>query len=95
MITKKLRNRQKRVQEGKFPELKKILLHFFDQCRTSNIPMSGPMLIEKVKKIAMKVKLADCSFTSGWLQKFRVLYRISCYAVSGESRDVLADSVAE
>nr|XP_042897002.1 tigger transposable element-derived protein 4-like [Parasteatoda tepidariorum] len=85
-------SKKMRVQEGKFPEKEKILLQFFNQCRASNIPVSGPMLMEKAKEIAIKLNLTDSGFTAGWLQKFKAMVG---QVVNGESRKVPADSVAE
>ena len=37
------------------------------------------MLIEEAKEIAIKLKLADHDFTTGWgLQKFKVCHGITC-----------------
>ena len=84
-----------RVQEGKFPQVENVLLQFFNQCRASNIPVSGPMLMEKAKEIAVKLNLVNCDFTTGWLQKFKARHGITCQVVNGESRDAPVESVAE
>nr|XP_015928523.2 tigger transposable element-derived protein 6-like [Parasteatoda tepidariorum] len=88
-------SKKMRVQEGKFPEMEKVLVQFFNPCRASNIPVNGPVLMEKAKEIAMKLNLTDSGFTAGWLQKFKAWNGFTCHVVSGESKIVPADSVAE
>ena len=54
-----------RVQEGKIPEIEKVLLQFFNQYYASNTPVSDPMLLEKAEEITMKLNLTACGFTEG------------------------------
>lgn len=39
----------KRIREAKYPELEASLMEFFDQCRNSNIPVSGKFIQETAK----------------------------------------------
>lgn len=84
-----------RVQAGKFSEVEDILLKFFIQCRAANIPVSGPMLIEKAKEIALKLDVKDAFFSTGWLHKFKARHGISCKMISGEGKDVPQESVED
>ena len=84
-----------RVQEGKFPEVEDVLITFFRQCRSSNIPVSGPLLMEKAQEIALKLNVKDACFSAGWLHKFKMRHGISSQVVSGESKDVPDETVDE
>lgn len=75
--------------------MEKVLPQFIYPSCASNIPVSVPMLLEKAKEIAMKLNLADCGFTVGWLQKFKARHGITCQFINGETRDFPVDSVAE
>lgn len=39
-----------RAQKGKLSDVEEILMKIFTHCRASNIPVNGPMLMEKAKK---------------------------------------------
>lgn len=84
-----------RVQEGKFPEVEDILITFLTQCRASNIPVSGPLLMEKAQEIAVKLNVKGACFSTGWLHKFKMRHGISSQVISGESKDAPDETVDE
>lgn len=43
----------------------------------------------------MKLNVAYCGFTAGWLQKFKVCHGITCQVINDEWRSVAVDSVSE
>ncbi|GBN81449.1 Tigger transposable element-derived protein 6 [Araneus ventricosus] len=83
-----------RVQSGKFADVEKGLLQWFNQCRSVKIPISGPLLMEKAQEISKKLNVeCDASFSSGWLQKFKLRHGITGKTVSGKSGDVDCETV--
>ncbi|GBN52936.1 Tigger transposable element-derived protein 4 [Araneus ventricosus] len=74
-----------RVQSGKFADVEKVLLQWFNQCRSVKIPISGPLLMEKAQEISKKLNVeCDASFSSGWLHKFKLRLGITGKTVSGD-----------
>ncbi|GBO12743.1 Tigger transposable element-derived protein 6 [Araneus ventricosus] len=83
-----------RVQNGKFVDVEKVLLQWFNQCRSVKILISGPLLMEKAQEISKKLNVeCDASFSSGWLHKFKLRHDITGKTVSGESGDVDCETV--
>ena len=55
------------VQQGKFSEVEDIVMKFIVQCRSSSIPVSGPILMEKAREIALKLNVKDA-----WMRVFQL-----------------------
>lgn len=89
-----LAKKRSRIQEGKHRELETLLLEFFNQSRASNMPISGPILMEQAKELALKLEI-DEEFvaSSGWLHKFKKRNGISQKMISGESAAVNDETV--
>ncbi|GBL81933.1 hypothetical protein AVEN_50521-1 [Araneus ventricosus] len=67
-----------RFQSGKFPDVEKVFLKWFNQCRSIKIPINGPLLTEKSQEISKKLNVeCDASFSSGWLRKFKLRHGIT------------------
>ncbi|KAL4154212.1 hypothetical protein QTP88_002044 [Uroleucon formosanum] len=58
-------------------EINKAVWDWFVKARSKNIPISGPMLQEKSKDIAIKLRNTDFKGSNGWLECFRKIYNIS------------------
>lgn len=78
----------KRQKQPEFPDLEKSLLLWFAQCRQSNIPVSGPLLIEKAQFFAKKLNFNNFKASSGWLDRFKKRNNISFKKICGESAAV-------
>ncbi|XP_025424407.1 tigger transposable element-derived protein 7-like [Sipha flava] len=74
-------------------EINKAVWNWFVKARSKNIPISGPMLQEKSKDIAIKLGNTDLKGSNGWLECFRKRHNISWNQVCGESNDVNVDEV--
>ena len=63
---------------------------WFTAQRSKNIPISGPILQEYARKVAMDLDDSSDKFkaSNGWLDRFRTRYNIQFRAISGESRSV-------
>lgn len=61
------------------------LLEWFKEKRHENIPISGPLLLQKSEDLAKK--LGDHTFkaNTGWLDRFKTRHGIVCRAITGES----------
>ena len=81
-------SRKMRVQQGKFPEVEDILMKFFAHCRTSSIPVGGPMFMEKAKEIELKLNVSDARFSTRCLHLFKTRHRISSQVISVEIKNV-------
>lgn len=53
------------------------------------------MLIEKAKKIALKLNVRDPRLSTGCLHKFKMWHGILSQVVSGESKNASAEKVDE
>ncbi|GBP00270.1 Tigger transposable element-derived protein 4 [Eumeta japonica] len=74
-IMKKIQNGQtlscKRQRIAEFPGLEECLLKWFEQCRSQNISVSGPLLQEKAEMYSKSLGLANFRNSNGWLEKFK------------------------
>jgi len=80
--------KRKRDQEGRFLELDKAILTWFQQKRAARIPISGPLLQTKAREFALKLGVEDFQASNGWLQKFKNRHGITGKCISGESGSV-------
>ncbi|XP_052217900.1 tigger transposable element-derived protein 4-like [Dreissena polymorpha] len=75
---------------AKCPKVESALLTWFKNKRQLNLPISGDDLKEKAKEFASQlgVSSAECEFSSGWLDRFKLRHGIVCKTVSGEAGSV-------
>ncbi|XP_048757081.2 tigger transposable element-derived protein 4-like [Ostrea edulis] len=61
------------------------LLEWFKEKRKDNLPLSGPILLQKADELAKK--LSDSSFkgNTGWLDRFKNRHGIVCRTINSES----------
>jgi transposase-like protein len=69
------------------------LLEWFKEKRQENIPISGPLLLQKSEDLARK--LGDTTFkaNTGWLDRFKCRHGIVCRSIAGESAVVDSKTV--
>lgn len=74
-----------RVRAPEYDKVEKALYAWFLETRAKNIPVDGPMLMEKAKWFA--TALGEDNFTggTGWQQRFKNRYDIVGKTLSGES----------
>jgi hypothetical protein len=77
--------------------LDSALFQWFTAHRASNIPISGPILLEKANEFAQKLNEVPKKGTvsESWIVRFRERHGISFQCVSGEAGAVDAGSVGE
>ena len=56
---------RQRLKSAKYEDLEKILVEWFHQARSSNLPISGPILQEKAFEVAARLGLDEFSASTG------------------------------
>ena len=84
---------QKRSTNEKFSEVNKLLWEWYVRARESNIPVSGPLLMEEAKLIAESIGDKSFQGTNAWLQKWKRRHNIAEMNITGEEGDVNSDTV--
>jgi hypothetical protein len=72
-----------------------VLLKWFKQKRSENVPVSGPLLMSKAEELAKLLNDKDSVCTTGWIDRFKLRHNICCGKVSGEARAVNCETTAE
>ena len=70
-------------------------MKFFAQCRASNMSVNKPILMEKARKIELKLNARDAYFSNRLLHMFKMWHGISCQTINRKSKDVLAEKFDE
>ena len=81
---------RKRMRTGKYEEIEAAVLKWLQTGRAKNLPISGPLLLEKAKEFAslMDFSEADFSASQGWLERFKSRNNIVGKKMCGESAAV-------
>lgn len=61
---------------SRFPSIDKCLIKWIKQTQVKNIPLSGTLLQEKSKEIAIELGIKDFSASNGWLGRFKQRHNI-------------------
>ena len=61
--------KRQRVKTWIYEKLKEALLKWFTAMRVGNIPISGPILLEKAHEFAKTFNYNDITTSNGWLHK--------------------------
>lgn len=85
--------KRQKIKHGKFDDLEKILLEWFHEARSSNLPINGNILTEKAHEIARKLNLGDFTGSCGWLDRFKTRHGIIYRKICGESESVNEEDV--
>ena len=84
---------QKRSNNEKFSDINQLLWEWYARARESNIPVSGPLLVEEAKLIAESLGEENFKGTNGWLQKWKRRHNITEMSIAEEEGDVSAKKV--
>ena len=84
---------QKRSNNEKFSDVNQLSWEWYARARESNIPVSGPLLVEEAKLIAESLGEENFKGTNGWLQKWKRRHNITEMSIAGEEGDVSAEKV--
>ena len=69
----------------KFDSIDQALLQWFTEQRTHGGPISGPLLLEKVKQFAEELGQIDFKASTGFLDSFKDRHGITFRTICGES----------
>lgn len=87
---------RKTLHAAKLQDLDSALYKWFSLKRSEGAAISGPILIEKGKEFYEKMKLTEpCTFSEGWLTRFKDRHGIRKLDVSGEQKSADANAADE
>uniref|UniRef100_H3B530 HTH CENPB-type domain-containing protein n=1 Tax=Latimeria chalumnae TaxID=7897 RepID=H3B530_LATCH len=78
---------QKHKHTGKDATVEEALLAWTTEKHACNVPISGPILLQKAEDLAKELKMENFAATSGWLSYWKARHQISCKKEHGESAD--------
>lgn len=79
---------RKRLREPRFSELEECTLRWFKEARDNNIPISGPVLLNKAEEFSKMLKIDNFKGSIGWLNRFKERHGLSFKKVCSESASV-------
>lgn len=78
-------SKHKRLRASPLDKVDEALLIWFKQARSDNVPLSGPILLEKAEELARILGHEDQPISTGWLDRFKARHGIVFKVVSGEA----------
>ena len=78
---------RKRLRTAKHEDIDDAVYIWFQDVRSKNIPISGPLLREKAVEYSRALGHDDFQASVGWLNRFRDRYGIRAKVLCGESGD--------
>jgi kinesin family protein 6/9 len=81
-----LRRKFSKTSDGALVD--KVTFEWFCRAHSYNLPVSGPLLQEKTRKVANEVGLESFKTSNGWLQQFRQRHNIFFKNICGEGNSV-------
>ncbi|XP_066554188.1 E3 ubiquitin-protein ligase RAD18 isoform X2 [Amia ocellicauda] len=83
---------RKRRRAGRAEDVETSLLNWFSQARRGQMPVSGPLLMEKAGQLAHGLGMTDFKASGGWLERWKARNNIRFKKPHGERRDADAFS---
>ena len=68
--------------------LNTLVFRWFSLARSQGFPISGPIMQEKAKQIALLLGVENFQASVGWLQSFKKRHLLSLRTISGESGNI-------
>jgi hypothetical protein len=87
---------KKRVRESKYPDMEQMVFVWYTHVITKGLTISDDTLIEKAKEFGAMLGIDDgvhFSYSKGWLEKFKIRFKIKQYQIHGESGSVSKELV--
>jgi hypothetical protein len=75
----------KRHRQGKDPEVEEALLLWFTRAVNQGLPVSGPLLMDKARRLASDLGKDDFQPTDGWLNRWKQRNNVCFKKVHGEA----------
>jgi len=78
---------RKKASGPNLPKVETAMLTWFKCKREQNLPVDEEIIKQKGHEFAheLKVDTADCTFSNGWLEHFKLRHNIVCKIVGGEA----------
>ncbi|XP_071496810.1 tigger transposable element-derived protein 4-like [Diadema antillarum] len=86
-------DRKRKNRKTANDELNAILYEWFKDCTARLFPVSGPLLQQKARDVAVQLQLDDFKASNGWLEAFRRRHNIIFGKMNGEIGGVETDVV--
>ena len=83
----------KRFRSCTHKDVDTALLVWFKQARSNNIPVNGPLLLEKANSLASAVGDESFSVTTGFIDRWKTRHGIMLKKVSGEAGSVSEEDI--
>lgn len=84
-------NHRKRLREATYKEVEDALYKWFLDARANNVPISGPLLIQKARGFAFLQNHPEFNPGGGWIQRFKERHGIVYKTIVGEGATVNVD----
>ena len=85
---------RKRLRTAMYEDLEEVLLNWIGQARSLNVPLGGPIILEKANSFAQKLGYSTFKCT-GWLERFKLRYNITFKKICGESAIITSEMTSE
>lgn len=79
---------RKRIRGATYPDVEAALYKWFVDARAKNIPLSGPLMLQKARDLGFALHHDDFQPGTGWLQRFKDRHDIKCKNIVGEAASV-------
>ncbi|XP_046401531.1 tigger transposable element-derived protein 6-like [Ischnura elegans] len=86
---------RKRLRAATYDKVDEATFKWFLQIRSLNIPVTGTLICQKAKQLAVTLGEDGFCASQGWLEKFRTRHNILCKGISGEEMSAPADAIAQ
>ena len=81
-------NKKRNLRKTPNVDINNLIWIFFLQLRSKSIPVTGPLLRTKAKRIADSLGIAEFEASDGWLTSFKKRHNILFKTISGEAKSV-------
>lgn len=79
---------RKRIRTCAKTNIDDALIKWFKQCRSANLPINGPLLMQKAEEFGRLLGEENFKCSNGWLDRFKQRHSITFGKVSGEAKSV-------
>ncbi|KAH8035985.1 hypothetical protein HPB51_014342 [Rhipicephalus microplus] len=76
--------KRSRLRVSAFSDVEEVLVKWLKAAQSKNLPISGPLLMEKALVFASQLNHDNFVSSNGWLAKFKARHGITTRTVSGE-----------
>ncbi|GFO22523.1 tigger transposable element-derived protein 4 [Plakobranchus ocellatus] len=84
---------RKKMRRPETNDVDRALFTWFKDARSKNVPLSGPILVEKAKEFAERLGVTSFTGSTGWLDRFKSRHEIVMKRICGESAAVCQETI--